>query len=100
MIEDHSRSWTHQWKAEGWKAGLSEGRQVGLEEGRQEGRRVGIKEGIKEGAGTVVQRLLQRKFGAIPPAVQHKIKTATSEQLEAWSLNILDATTLDEVFRD
>lgn len=75
MIEDHSRSWTHQWKAEGWKAGLTEGRQVGL------------KEGMQEGASIVLQRLLQRKFGVIPPAVQQKIKTATSEQL-------------DEVFKD
>ena len=88
MIEDHSRSWTHQWKAEGWKAGLTEGRQVGL------------KEGMQEGASIVLQRLLQRKFGVIPPSVQQKLKTATSEQLEAWSLNILDATTLDEVFKD
>lgn len=72
MLTEHSRSWVHQWKAEG----------------------------LQEGASTVLQKLLQRKFGTVPPATQQKLKNATPAQLETWSLNILDATTLDEVFRD
>lgn len=78
MLTEQSRSWTHQWKMEG--------RQEGREEGRQ------------EGEATLLQRLLTRKFGILPEPLQQRIQTATSAQLETWSLNILDAATLDEVF--
>lgn len=76
MLTEQSRSWTHQWKMEG------------REEGRQ------------EGEATLLQRLLTRKFGILPEPLQQRIQTATSAQLETWSLNILDAATLDEVFAE
>lgn len=79
MLTEHSRSWTHQWKAEGLKEGLKEGRQ--------------------EGATTILQKLLERKFGELPPATRQRLKSATAGELETWSLNVLDATTLDEVFK-
>ena len=74
MLTEHSRSWTHQWK----------------QEGRQEGR--------QEGEAILLQRLLARKFGPLPEAIQQRLKTASSAQLETWSLNILDAVVLDDVF--
>ena len=54
--------------------------------------------GEAKGEATMLQRLLTHKFGSIPEAVQQKIQAATPNQLETWSLNILDAKTLDEVF--
>ena len=80
MLTEHSRSWTHQWKAEG------------REEGREEGR--------LEGASAIVQRLLQRKFGVLSQHVEQRLKQATPAQLETWSLNVLDADNLDDVFTD
>ncbi len=76
MLAENTRSWTHQWKMEG----------------RQEG--------IQEGEATLLQRLLTRKFGPLPEAMQQRITSATTAQLEIWSLNILDATTLDDVFAE
>ena len=76
MLTEHSRSWTHQWRAEG------------------------LKEGRLEGASAIVQRLLQRKFGTLPPHVRQRLKQATPDQLETWSLNVLDADDLDDVFTD
>lgn len=53
-----------------------------------------------KGETTFLRRLLTRKFGTLPDALQQRIQSATPAQLETWSLNILDATTLDEVFTD
>ncbi len=92
MLTEHSRSWTHQWKAEGLQEGLKEGIQKGLQKGLQKGH--------QEGASAVVHRLLLRKFGTLPSETEHRLKQATPAQLETWSLNILDATTLDDVFTD
>src|SRR5690554_6583018 len=78
MFTDHSRSWTHQWNAEG----LKEGREEGLLEGRL------------EGAIAIVQRLLQRKFGVLSSHVEQRLKQATPAQLETWSLHVLDADSL------
>lgn len=80
MLTEHSRSWTHQWKMEG----LAEGRQ----------------EGLKEGQASILHSLLNRKFGPLPDSIQQRLKSATSDQLEAWSLNLLDAESLNEVFGD
>ncbi|MER1969125.1 DUF4351 domain-containing protein [Castellaniella sp. GW247-6E4] len=57
-------------------------------------------EGRVEGQAELLLRLLARRFGAIPDTATGRVRAATAEQLETWSLNILDATTLDEVFGD
>lgn len=76
MLTEHSRSWTHQWKMEG------------LAEGRQEGQAV------------MLGNLLTRKFGPLPDSVQQRLKNAQPEDLHAWSLALLDANSLDDVFGD
>ncbi|WP_322994408.1 DUF4351 domain-containing protein [Castellaniella sp.] len=45
-------------------------------------------------------RLIERRFGSQPDSLHEKIHTASSPQLEAWSLNFVDAQTLDDVFGD
>ena len=73
-------------------------KQKGLEKGLRAGKIEGRVEGKIEGESGLLLRLLARKFGPVPKATQERIQTATSAQLETWSLNILDAQTLDEVF--
>lgn len=58
----------------------------------------GMATGEVKGEAALLQRQLVRKFGPIPEAVRQRIQAATPAQLETWSLNILDATTLDGVF--
>ena len=62
----------------------------GIEKGRQEGR--------QEGEAALLKRLLARRFGALPDAVQVRLATATIDQLEEWAIKVLDAGSLDEVF--
>ena len=43
-------------------------------------------------------RVLQKKFGAIPPTIIEKIRaTRNSEQLEQWSVKILFVNRLEEI---
>lgn len=59
----------------------------------------GIEKGIEKGEALLLQRLLVRRFGALPNEVVNRIATATSEQIETWGDRVLDAVTLDEIFR-
>ena len=55
--------------------------------------------GIAKGEALLLQRLLIRRFGALPSALVSRIAQATSEQLERWGDRVLDARSLDEIFR-
>jgi hypothetical protein len=75
-------------RAENWK-------QQWLQEGRREGRQ----EGILKGESALLIRLLERRFGALPGWARDRIASANIADLEEWSLRVLDAASLDEVFR-
>jgi predicted transposase YdaD len=66
-----------------------------FEEGRQEGRQ----EGQVEGERALVRRQLERRFGALPAWVEERIAAADTTALEQLGLRLLDATSLEEVFR-
>lgn len=55
---------------------------------------------LRKGEASVLERLLTQKFGPLSAKLQDRLKSATQAQLETWSLNILDAKTLDDVFTD
>ncbi len=100
MLDRQSRSWTHQWKMQGLTEGRKEGRIVGHMEGRKEGRKVGRKEGRKEGSALLLQRQLAHKFGPLPAAVAQRLATASVRQMEKWSVRLLGASSLEDVFAD
>ena len=79
MLASQSRDWSYRWK--------------------QEGRAEGRLEGKQEAMATILSNQLQRKFGSISSDTQALLNTANTEQLQAWSLNILDAKTPEDVFR-
>lgn len=64
----------------------------GMAKGRTEGR--------TEGEANLLLRLIQRRFGPVDEATTQRIRSADSAHLETWSLNFVDAATLDDVFRD
>ena len=70
---------------------IQRARDEGWQEGRQEGRH--------EGERAVLERLLRRRFGLLPPAVAARLSRASADEIEAWADNVLDAATLDDVFR-
>ena len=55
-------------------------------------------EGRQEGGLDVLRRLLERRFGTIPPRYQDRLAAADSDTLLRWSERILTAQTIDEVF--
>ena len=59
-----------------------------------------LKEGRVEGQADLLLRQLQRRFGVVSEDVSSRVRTASAADLENWSLNILDAVDVDDVFRD
>ena len=75
-----------------------EGLQQGIEQGIERGIEQGVRQGRAEGERAVLERLLFRRFGELPPRVGARLGGAAEAELEAWADNVLDAATLDEVF--
>jgi predicted transposase YdaD len=82
-------SWERKGRAEGLREGLREGRAEGLREGRAEG--------LREGQRLVVERMLTRRFGALPSGVRERLATLTADELTALADALLDFTSLAEV---
>ena len=57
-------------------------------------------EGHHEREATVLLRQLQRRFGELSNKTREKISNAGLPTLEEWSLRVLDAKSLEEVFED
>ena len=70
----------------------------GIEKGLQQGMQQGMQQGIRQGEAAILRRMLARRFGELPNSVLARLNSASTEELEAWSLNILDAASLSEVF--
>ncbi|WP_066453457.1 DUF4351 domain-containing protein [Castellaniella caeni] len=62
--------------------------------------RLGMEKGRAEGQAELLLLQIERRFGPVAKAVTQRVRRAQAKDLEAWSLNFVDATTLDDVFRD
>jgi hypothetical protein len=74
--------------------GMEEGRKEGQKEGRKEGRKEGIEIGYRETLG----KLLQQRFGALPPDAVARLDEADAETLSTWIGRVLTAASLADVF--
>jgi hypothetical protein len=77
---------------------LEERWQKGKAEGEAEGKAEGKAEGRKEGESRIITGLLTLRFGKLPEWAEAKLAEAAPEQLEAWSLRIVAASALEDVF--
>ena len=68
------------------------------QEGMQEGVQQGVRQGRVEGERAVLERQLRRRFGAVPSDLAERLRQASTNDLEIWAENLLDASTLDDVF--
>ncbi|MDO4230851.1 MAG: Rpn family recombination-promoting nuclease/putative transposase [Lautropia sp.] len=75
-------------------------RQEGLAQGIAEGHAKGHAEGAQQAQTLILQRLLSRRFGELPPHTLQRIQQATPQQLETWIDQVLDADSLATVFAD
>jgi predicted transposase YdaD len=78
--------------------GIQIGKQAGLLEGRQEGKLEGKLEGRREGALTILRRLIEKRFGALPAGVERQLNSLTEAELDSLSLRLLDANSIEELF--
>ncbi len=60
----------------------------------------GLQEGEAATLSCLLNRLLTRRFGDLPQALQEQVKHASNAQIEAWFDRAINAPTLDEVFQD
>ena len=73
-----------------------------LQRARDEGEQgieQGMRQGRAEGERAVLERQLRRRFGPLPSETAELLRSAPEADLEAWADKVLDAGTLDEVFR-
>jgi predicted transposase/invertase (TIGR01784 family) len=63
----------------------------------QEAKAEGLVEGRQEGLVKAILRLLQRKLGTVPGAVQHKIESLSIAQLELLAEELLDFAVLSDL---
>lgn len=75
--------------------------QQGLQQGLEQGRQLGVEQGRQQGVQELLVRLLRQRFGAqVDLQVEQRIGTASVEQVEAWSIRVLSAASLAELFAD
>ncbi len=59
----------------------------------------GIEQGMLKGESKLLTKLLTQRFGLLPAWSLQKIEQASSEELEQWGMTLLDADTLEDVFK-
>jgi len=84
MLAERVVQWTEKWKQEGLQQGLLEGKLEGLQLGEEK----------------LLERQLTRRFGPLNEETRQRLQAADLDQLERWADNILDAQTLEDVFKE
>ena len=70
-----------------------------LEQGSERGFAKGMAEGEAKGKAETLRMMLARRFGPVPQDLQKRIDAASLEELHAWLDALLDAPSIDAVFR-
>ena len=66
--------------------------------GQEEGKAKGKEEGKREEASRILVRLLERRFGPLPPTIGEQLREAGHDQLETWINQSFDARSLADIF--
>jgi hypothetical protein len=59
-----------------------------------------LQQGLQQGGTRVLRRQLRKRFGDLPDWVETSLLQGTPAQLERWAEQLLDAETLEAVFRE
>jgi len=70
-------------------------RLVGVQQGVQQG----IERGCLEGERSLVLRQIQHRFGELPAALRLRLEGASQPELERLADQVLDATSVDDLFQ-
>ena len=58
-----------------------------------------LQQGIGQGEGLLLQKQLSKRFGDLPPEMVQMIRSAEPKEIELWGERVLDAPSLQAVFR-
>ena len=96
MLAERSHGWHNKWLREGMEKGLEQG----LEKGLERGLKLGIERGRENALRHMLRAMLVQKFGSIDDSVQNRLEQASLALIEQWTLNILNASQIEDVFDD
>ncbi|TBU88680.1 hypothetical protein DNJ95_17865 [Stutzerimonas kirkiae] len=74
------------------------GFEQGVVQGLERGVLQGMTQGMARGTQAILLKLLARRFGELDGSTLARVQLAETTELERWAENILDASSLDEVF--
>lgn len=69
------------------------------QDAREEGLEEGLAAGTRAGEIAMLVRLLERKFGRVPDELRRRLAGADKLQLEVWADALIDARSMEELFR-
>ncbi len=72
--------------------------QKGHEQGLQAGLQAGVQAGVQAGQLALLRRLIEKRFGALPPWAAERLEAMPAAELENLSERVLDAGSLDDLF--
>ena len=73
--------------------------QLLIEQGVKQGIEQGVKQGFQQGERAALLRLLRHRFGdQVDSHVEERVATASIEQVETWTIRVLSAATLADLF--
>ncbi len=77
---------------------IEQGMQQGMQQGIQKGIMMKNKQVFERGNQHLFSTMLTSRFGTIPEWVNEKLSNADTGSIEKWSIKLLSASTVDEVF--
>lgn len=75
---------------------VTRAREEGMQKGVEQGLEQGISQGEVRGERAMLERLLTRRFGELDAATLERLDNASSEELEQWADNVIEAQSLQE----
>jgi predicted transposase YdaD len=64
----------------------------------REGMQKGLEQGVQRGELTILRRQLAKRFGALSPAIDERLATLSTAELEDLSVRLFDIKSIDELF--
>ena len=71
---------------------------IAAKEWMAEGAAKGRAEGKAEGKAEMLLRQIRRRYKALPPGIEDRVRAAGSDQLDEWSERLIDGKSLAEIF--
>jgi len=73
-------------------------REEGIQQGMQQGIQQGMQQGMQQGEVILLKRQLSRRFGTLDAVTVKRLESASTDDLEQYAENLLDASSLEDVF--